>query len=79
MCRKLGDTFQTGDTEQAGVTRFLLDIPVVDSWFRSAILQAILLMTNEQNWYKQGDISPERAAEIASEAFSTARFEDVTE
>lgn len=65
--------FQTGDNSGAGTVTFTLLISD-ELWFKSALIEAIRLMTIDSNWAAQGSVDPFDAARAASQAFITYRF-----
>jgi len=55
--------FQTGDGE--GFPQILtLFVPDAE-WFKRALIEALFLMAASENWAQYGDVTPERAAELA--------------
>lgn len=57
----------TPDTPITGVARYVLYVPDDDT-MRSALRGALLLLEQAGNWEQLGDMTPEEAAELWTEA-----------
>jgi len=55
---------------------FLLTVPDVD-WFKSALLGALFLMTDPNNWVEMGDVAVSFAVEESAKMIDTYVFEEV--
>lgn len=65
--------FQTGDSTEDAIAQVTLAINN-SNWFKRAFIEAVRLLTVESNWAEQYTITPEEAANLASQAFDTIRF-----
>jgi len=66
-------TFKIGSGVGDNYATFLLPLPDVD-WFKSALLGALFLMTNPNNWYEAGDVGVSFAIEEAAKMINNFTF-----
>lgn len=66
--------FQTGNSSNDDLSIVTLEL-TTDSWFRRAFLRALLLMTQEENWQKDGDATIDYARDKANEMYVSVAFD----
>lgn len=65
--------FQTGNGTSTSVTNVGLEL-ANNVWLKSALLQALMLMCDENNWETQGDASVEFARDKSNEMYVSVLF-----
>jgi hypothetical protein len=55
---------------------FSLTVPNVD-WFKSALLGALFLMTDPDNWIELGDVDVSFAVEESAKMIATFTYEEI--
>lgn len=65
--------FSTGDGYQSPETLFVMRLND-DLWAKRALIEALVLLSSPYNWFQQGTVTPDEAAETFSEAIITLSF-----
>lgn len=68
--------FQTGDGEGNNLAVFSIVAPT-NEWYRRAIVQALSMMCNPENWTEQGDASIDYATNNAVLALGSLVIEEI--
>lgn len=69
--------FQTGDSSNDDLSKVTLEL-TTDVWFRRALLRALILLTQEENWQQDGLATIDYARDKANEMYVSIAF-DVAE